>query len=50
MTIQSQLSVKGTRIKREKAFKGMSKGITLHLIHSSPTTVLSLQNGRGSLY
>lgn len=50
MEIQSQLPVKGTRSKREKAFRSMSKGITLCLVCSSPTTVLSSQNGRDLLY
>lgn len=49
VAIQSQLPVKGTS-KRGKAFKGMSKGITLHLICNSPTTVLSSQNGSDLLY
>lgn len=37
-TIQSQLSVKGTTCKSEKAFKGMSKGMTPHLMVSDQLT------------
>lgn len=36
VALQSQSAVKSPS-KRGKAFKGMSKGITLHLICSSPT-------------
>lgn len=49
VAIQSQSPIKGTS-KKGKAFKGMSKGMTLHLMCSSPTTVLSSQNGSDLLY
>lgn len=49
VAIWSQLPVKGTS-KRGKALKVTSKGITLHLICSSPTTVLNSQNGSDLLY
>lgn len=34
------------RKQKEEASKGISEGNTLHLIHSSPTPVLTPQNGR----